>query len=804
MGVYSKLHVSEITGALAGGGRILANESGDAAANTATTATMAVGERFDGSIGFNGDHDWVRIQLEAGETYVFSLWGTDGRNNGVDDTILSLRNAGGGQVAFSDDVDRAEGNRFSQITYTPSTSGSFYLDASAWSSETGNYTIMAATNIYTVDQVVAQITEFGWGSTAPLRLDVSHGGLINVDITALTANGQQLARWALESWSNIMDISFNEVSSGANITFDDNQPHAFAGLTWDSNTGIIITAEVNISTGWLAQFGTTFDSYSYLTYVHEIGHALGLMHGGNYDGSATFSADAVYLNDSYQMTVMSYFDMTQNTFIEASNFLPAGPMIADIAAVHFLYGNGALPAAYNGNTVWGVNSNIGGTLGAIFAHIFDGATIDPELYAGGALGLTIYDSGGNDLIDLSSVSHNQNVDLNAGAVSDVMGLTGNLVIAQGTLIENLTTGLGNDSLIGNAANNRLDGGAGNDIIDGGAGIDRGVIHATLGGAALSDLGGGIFRISGGTNGQDNFSNIELFTFEDGTASLADLFGAGLGGTDGGTGTDTLNGGGGSDWINGLGGNDTLNGGAGDDFLNGGSGDDSIIGGAGDDIITGGTGSDNIHAWNGNDIIFGGAGDDAIFGNNGNDEATGGVGSDNVGGGGGNDILAGSDGNDIVSGAAGYDSLVGCRGNDILHGGDGNDLIGAGDGNDTAYGDGGNDFLGGGAGDDQLFGGTGNDTLNGGLGNDLLTGGANADEFVFRTITNGERDTITDFQNDADTIRIHGIDGSTDQAQFDALNFSTVTAGVEISVGGHVITVNGTFVSDFTANDFVFV
>ena len=53
----------------------------------------------------------------------------------------------------------------------------------------------------------------------------------------------------------------------------------------------------------------------------------------------------------------------------------------------------------------------------------------------------------------------------------------------------------------------------------------------------------------------------------------------------------------------------------------------------------------------------------------------------------------------------------------------------------------------------VFGGTGNDTLDGGGGGDWLTGGAGADEFRFSA--GGGRDTITDFGNGADVLRLDG-------------------------------------------------
>ena len=119
-----------------------------------------------------------------------------------------------------------------------------------------------------------------------------------------------------------------------------------------------------------------------------------------------------------------------------------------------------------------------------------------------------------------------------------------------------------------------------------------------------------------------------------------------------------------------------------------------------------------------------------------------------------DLLEGGAGADTLVGAAGADTLVGAAGADTLEGGSGRDLLLGGDGDDTLEGGSGNDILIGGAGSDSLFGGTGNDVIAGGSGDNILSGGLGADAFIFSA--DGGVDTVTDFENGADSLDVSDL------------------------------------------------
>ncbi len=331
------------------------------------------------------------------------------------------------------------------------------------------------------------------------------------------------------------------------------------------------------------------DSYLTQTYLHEIGHALGLGHAGPYNGAGTFAADIEYLNDSWQATLMSYISQSENLSVDATYAFVSGPQIADILAIQDIYGRPTDTRA--GNTVYGQNSTAGGYLDAL---------------GGFDTSWTIFDSAGIDTIDYSGDVRAQTYDLRDGFHSSVMGERGNLGIAVGTIIENVRAGRGTDRIDGNAAANLLEGNDGHDTVSGLSGEDT-----LLGGGGNDVLSGGTGDdLLGGDGGND------LLAGDDGSDGLY-----------GGTGNDTLSGGTGNDTLSGGTGRDMLLGDDGADYIRGGGWNDLLGGGAGDDTLIGDDGNDRLYGNSGDDLLGGAAGDDILVGGDGRDRLHGGTGAD---------------------------------------------------------------------------------------------------------------------------------------------------------------------------------
>ncbi|MGA0533750.1 M10 family metallopeptidase [Hansschlegelia sp. KR7-227] len=503
-------------------------------------------------------------------------------------------------------------------------------------------------------------------------------------------------------------------------------------------------------------------SYAYHTILHETGHAMGLKHGHE---SEEFDNDFVRAAlprewDSMEFSVMTYRSYVGDD-VKGGYSNPAGHyaqtlMMLDIAALQSMYGADFTSQSRATTYSWDPTDGSYSING-----VKQWTPLDDVVF------MTIWDGGGQDTYDFATYGSNIDVDLAPGGFVDLNAQIAQLEVVKGvvtqaargnvfnalqyqddlrSLIENATTGSGNDTLGGNVANNALDSGRGNDVLRGGVGDD------TLTGGAGSDT------ISGGTGvdyaAYTDKTGVSVTIARIGAAAVGawDVTGFAEGGGDQLTGVEGFIFGEGADnvqvrgapaiYLNGQDGNDTLNGGDGAVTLVGGRGTDALVVGDGVFTVYGGLvtpAGNSVGARSQNDrLVLDRSGDDDgyFFGSDLPDKfarfydfegsSAEGIARIQFTGGDGDDALYGAIGADTLAGGRGRDLLESYAGDDVVRGGGDVDTIRLGLGNDTAFGDESDDYLDGEEGDDVLWGGIGSDLLYGGEGNDEIHTGRGDD------------------------------------------------------------------------------
>jgi serralysin len=543
---------------------------------------------------------------------------------------------------------------------------------------------------------------------------------------------------ALKLFSQYANLTFTKTTGSSDLRFAETDfGGAAAGRGYFPGDSAAQSGDV-----WYDP-GDSFPIYifqkDFMGVMHEIGHALGLSHPG-------LSMDPSHVGWDY--TIMSYA-----SFPDAPTILtgdkPQTPMLADVAALQYMYGANFNTNAGNTTYTWSP------AFGQMFinGHVQD-AILSPD---DNKIYMTLWDGGGIDTFDFSNYTTNVKVDLRPGewsspspdqipVLSDQNDPNAPLVLARGSianpflynndprsLIENANGGSGNDSLIGNQANNVLNGNGGDDTFFYTGGVDtfNGGTKGTSGDTAdFSLFNSGVIVTPVPTTTTLRLPNGQTFTIVlSETSSTAD---AGAHAYDVSYFTEVgpihivnLTG---MENITGSAFADTITGNADDNVIKAGNGNDHVFYTGGLDTIDGGNGTDTIDFSQFISAVSVGLTPSTVF-----PEAV------------TTDTTSWQTGTTLrpIAELAGFENAVGTQYDDALLGNSGNNTLDGGAGNDSLYYDGGVDIL---------NGNTGNDTAdfsrlsNIAVSVDLAGGGFEARANGTTNLTTGNLVGIADLQS----------------------------------------------------------
>ncbi|WP_167350780.1 Hint domain-containing protein [Methylobacterium variabile] len=390
--------------------------------------------------------------------------------------------------------------------------------------------------------------QFHWG---PANAAGTGGGTLTYEFdpdSNWTATEQAALASSLSMWSAVANISFRQASAGAdaNIGFVRNADgRAFAAsistphpvgtsvITPPNDGQVAISLDMGERPtttgkhGSLNDFQATSGGFGTGTVMHEVGHALGLGHGGPYNNTSSVSQQySPYDNEI--STMMSYFNphgsVNYPSPIVGTNWVNDGGirqyattwMPLDIDAIQRLYG-AQTSGPLNTAQTFGYNTTITGSLKPYFDFSINSSPV-----------ITLYNTAATgNALDLSLSSQGAALNLNAGTYSSAFGMTNNIAIYDKTYIQRLACGAGDDVCTVNLTrDNTIDGGGGgNTAVFAGNRADYTISQADGATVVTRNASAGSAERPAGVT--STLTNFQALRFDDQTVAVCFCTGTGI-------------------------------------------------------------------------------------------------------------------------------------------------------------------------------------------------------------------------------------------------------------------------------------
>lgn len=151
----------------------------DVGSDTSTAFTVNLGSPVTGVIDFANDADWYAITLAAGTIYSIDLAGSDTSSGTLNDPLLGLYDSSGSFLASDDDGGTGYN---SSLSYTPTTSGAYYISAHSYASGAGSYLLSVNGAAASSLQLGTQISHNLENSTDTFQVELVAGSNYQLNV----------------------------------------------------------------------------------------------------------------------------------------------------------------------------------------------------------------------------------------------------------------------------------------------------------------------------------------------------------------------------------------------------------------------------------------------------------------------------------------------------------------------------------------------------------------------------------------------------------------------------------------------
>ncbi len=145
----------------------------------ANAISLDIGQTVVGNIKDNNDHDFFRVNVEAGKVYFFDVDRGDEETGTLRNLLIKLYDDNGEELQWSDQLYTMSFEDRTAYYYTPKVSGDIYIDVnSSWSGDSGNY-ILTASEVIGTEPAGGLDYAADISTTASMTIDDSFTGNIS-------------------------------------------------------------------------------------------------------------------------------------------------------------------------------------------------------------------------------------------------------------------------------------------------------------------------------------------------------------------------------------------------------------------------------------------------------------------------------------------------------------------------------------------------------------------------------------------------------------------------------------------------